>query len=69
MHFKFDSNLLKFGKFLITIPTLQMPEKTIGIEATVSHAPCATVRPSPARQQAYSGSQVCMHGTRTHQFG
>ena len=34
-----------------------------------TRAPCATVRPSPARQQAYSGSQVCMHGTRTHQFG
>ena len=34
-----------------------------------TRAPCATVGPSPARQQAYSGSQVCMHGTRTHQFG
>ena len=61
MHFKFDSNLLKFGKFLITIPTLQMPEKTIGIQATVSHVLHAppSVRPQRGSKRIPDHRYAC----------
>jgi len=61
MHFKFDSNLLKFGKFLITIPILQMPHKTIGIQATVSHVLHAppSVRPQRGSKRIPDHRYAC----------